>query len=269
MLHLPLIWFIGALLFDSFLLATGYLYSYSKKINSVKEWRVDKGIAVYMMKQSFPLLLSGIAIIIYNRIDQLMIDSMIDHSHLGIYSVAVKFTEILVFIPTIISQTISPMLVEIRKQDQARYKQTSQLFISITIYICIALALCTSLLSYPIVYLTFGKTYIEAASVLSVLAFKVIGDGLSQTSGQLIIIEGLQKYAVVRNIMGCVACILLNFWLIGLYGIHGAAYTALVTIFISGMLANAFIPSYNPIFHQQIKAIFTGWREIIHIKRLL
>ena len=269
MLHLPLVWFIGALLFDSLLLATGYVFSYSKKIGQVRAWSFDVQLARYMVRQSFPLLLSGAAIIVYNRIDQLLIDSMIDHSHLGLYSVAVKFTEILVFIPTIISQTLHPMLVEIRQQDLLRYEQTSQTFISVTVYLCIAMAVTTSLLSYPIVYFTFGKTYIGAASVLAVLAFKVIGDGLSQTSGQLIIIEGRQKYAVVRNILGCIACILLNLWLINRYGIHGAAYTALVTIGISGTLANALIPPYQAIFHKQMKALFTGWRDIAHIKQLL
>ena len=269
LLHLPLFWFICSLLFDSLLLATGYIVSYVKKIDTIRKWSFDKTLAIYMIKQAFPLLLSGAAIIVYNRIDQVMVADMIDNSHLGVYSVAIRFTELLVFVPTIIAQTISPMLVDKRKEDMARYEECSRIFVNVTVSLSIILAVATSLLSYPIVYITFGQTYIGAASVLSILAFKVIGDALSQTSGQLMIIEGIQKYAPVRNIIGCVTCIILNLILIKHYGIHGAAYTALITIFVSGTLANFLIPSYNGIFYKQLKAICVGWKDIIHIKTIL
>lgn len=269
LLHLPLIWFIGSLVIDSLLLAVGYTTSYARKIDSVRKWCFDPALGLFMLKQSFPLLLSGAAIIIYNRIDQMMIGNMIDQSHLGVYSVAVRFAELLVFVPTIISQTISPMLVEAREGSGDRYEELSRIFMNVTVAVCIVLAVLTSLLSYPIVYFTFGQTYIGAASVLSILAFKVIGDALSQTSGQLMIIEGIQKYASVRNIIGCVTCVVLNLLFIRRYGIHGAAYVAIITIFVSGTLADFFIPSYRHIFYKQVRAISVGWLDIVHIKTLL
>ncbi len=269
LLHLPLIWFIVSLVIDSILLAVGYTASYIRKIDSVRKWNFDRDLAVFMLKQSFPLLLSGAAIVVYNRIDQMMIGKMIDQSHLGVYSVAVRFTELLVFVPTIIAQTISPILVEVRQKDAARYEELSRVFMNVTVSVCILLAILTSLLSYPIVRFTFGRMYIEAASVLSILAFKVVGDALSQTSGQLMIIEGIQKYASIRNIIGCVTCVGLNLVFISRYGIHGVAYVAIVTILVSGTLANFIIPSYRKIFYKQIKAICVGWMDIIHIKTLL
>ena len=269
LLHLPLIWFIVSLVLDSILLAVGYTASYIRKIDSIRKWNFDRDLAVFMLKQSFPLLLSGAAIVVYNRIDQMMIGKMIDQSHLGVYSVAVRFTELLVFVPTIIAQTISPILVEVRQKDAARYEELSRVFMNVTVSVCILLAILTSLLSYPIVRFTFGRMYIEAASVLSILAFKVVGDALSQTSGQLMIIEGIQKYASIRNIIGCVTCVGLNLVFISRYGIHGVAYVAIVTILVSGTLANFIIPSYRKIFYKQIKAICVGWMDIIHIKTLL
>lgn len=267
--HLPLVWFICSLLLDSLLLAVGYTTSYAHKVDSIRKWRFDGVLAAYMIRQSFPLLLSGAAIIVYNRIDQMMIGKMIDQSHLGVYSVAVRFAELLVFVPTIISQTISPMLVEARQGSVEHYEELSCRFMNITVSACILLALLTSLLSYPLVYFTFGQMYIGAASVLSILAFKVIGDALSQTSGQLIIIEGIQKYASIRNVIGCVTCIVLNLVFIRHYGIHGAAYVAIITIFVSGTLADFLIPSYRRIFYKQVKAICFGWMDIVHIKSLL
>ena len=269
LLHLPLIWFICSLVIDSLLLAMGYTASYVRKIDTVRKWRFDRKLATFMIQQSFPLLLSGAAIVVYNRIDQMMIGDMIDQSHLGVYSVAVRFTELLVFVPTIIAQTISPMLVEARQGSLERYESLSRVFMNVTVAVCIILAVLTSLLSYPIVYYTFGQTYIGAASVLSILSFKVIGDALSQTSGQLMIIEGIQKYASIRNIIGCITCVALNLLFIRRYGIHGAAYVAIITIFVSGTLADFLIPTYRPIFYKQMRAISVGWLDIIQIKKLL
>lgn len=269
LMHLPLVWFIVSLLIDSLLLAVGYTTSYVRKIDSIRKWHFDGELARFMLRQSFPLLLSGAAIIVYNRIDQMMIANMIDQSHLGVYSVAVRFAELLVFIPTIISQTISPMLVEAREHSVENYERLSSVFMNVTLWVCVILALATSFFSYFIVRFTFGLMYIEAASVLSILAFKVIGDALSQTSGQMMIIEGIQKYASIRNVIGCVTCVLLNLVFIRQYGIHGAAYVAIITIFVSGTLANFIIPSYRHIFTKQMKAIGIGWTDIIHIKSLL
>ena len=269
LMHMSLIWFIMSLVLDSFLLATGYILSYTKKIDSIRKWKFDKELAVYIVKQSFPLLLSGAAIVIYNRIDQVMIGSIIDQSRLGIYSVAVRFVELLVFVPTIISQTISPMLVEIHQKDSQQYERLSQVFLNITVSGCVILAIVVSLLSYPVVYLTFGQEYIGAASVLAILSFKVIGDALSQTSGQLIIIEGIQRYASVRNIIGCVTCVVLNLIVIKHFGIRGVAYVAVITIFVSGTLADFIIPPYRRIFCKQMQSLFMGWKDIIHIRTLL
>lgn len=265
----PLVWFIVSLIIDAALLASGYILSYSKKIDSLRKWNCDWQLAKYLLFQSFPLFLSGAAIIIYNRIDQVMIAKMIDNEHLGIYSVAVRFTELLTFVPTIIAQTISPILVEIRNTNVERYESMSRIFMNVTVSVCVLLALLTCLISFPAVYVTFGQVYIGAASVLAIMSFKVIGDALSQTSGQLIIIEHRQVFAPIRNIIGCLTCVGLNLLLIPSYGIHGAAYASIITIFISGTLADLFIPAYQKIFRKQLFALFLGWKDLKNIKKLL
>jgi O-antigen/teichoic acid export membrane protein len=64
LIHAPLWGFICATLFDTILLAGGYITSYGKKIGLISLWKFDKTTAIYLVKQSFPLLLSGAAIII-------------------------------------------------------------------------------------------------------------------------------------------------------------------------------------------------------------
>lgn len=267
--HASLIYFILALVFDAVLLASGYLLSYSRTVDSVFKWRFDLHLAAYLIKQSFPLLLSGAAIVVYHRIDQVMIGKILDDSSVGIYSVAVRFVEVLVFMPTIISQTVSPVLVKIQSEDKLRYTRQSQLFMNITVWLCIFAAVLVAFVAYPLVALTFGQQYIMAASVLSIMAFKVIGDALSQTSGQLIIIEKRQKYVSLRNVFGCIVCIGLNLSVIQQYGIYGAAVVAIITIFASGTMANLMIPSYRKFFKMQMQSLIFGWKDLANIREVM
>ena len=141
-------------------------------------------------------------------------------------------------------------------------------FIGIIVWVAIIISASVSICSYWLIYLTFGSTYILAVPVLSIIAWKTVGNALSETSGQLIILEKKQKWAVFRNLIGCILNISLNLVLIPLLGIIGSAWVSLITIFASGVLANGIIPSYRSIFKDQITAIFKGWNYILNIKSI-
>ena len=79
----PLEWFIMAVIFDTILVAGGYLISYRKLVGKISEWKYDKKNSIYFIKESFPLVLSGAAVIVYQRIDQVMIGNMVDKESVG------------------------------------------------------------------------------------------------------------------------------------------------------------------------------------------
>ena len=266
----PLWAFIIATVFDSVLLAIGYIFAYKRKIGPISLWYYNNNIAKYILKQSFPLMLSGAAVIIYQRIDQVMIGNMIDKESVGQFSVAARFVEIIIFIPTIISQTITPILVKLwNDKNKKLYKEKVQIFMNITLWGTFAIALIVSICAYWLVYYTFGANYIPAVSVLQIMAFKTIGIALASTSGQIMVIEEIQKYAVFRNILGCIVCVWLNFLLIPTYGIVGAAYVAIIASLTSGFLSHIFIPTYKNIFFMQLRALCLGWIDLFRIKYLV
>ena len=268
LLHASLEWFIMATLFDVFLLASGYVFSYSTKIGKISLWYFDKDWAKYLIKQSFPLLLSGAAVIVYQRIDQVMIGNMIDKASVGVFSVASRFVEIIIFVPVVMSQTITPLLIRTREKSQADYEQKSQLFMNITVWICILLAILVCLFSYFLIKYTFGKEYILAVPVLHIMAFKVVGMALSSTAGQMIIIEKQPKYAFIRNLMGCFVCVGLNLWLIPICGIIGSAIVTILTTTFVGCLANVFIPPYHRYLRFQLRTLAFGWKDLVKIRDL-
>lgn len=265
-LDASLTWFVAALTIETILQAEGFYVAYKKAIGSVRDWTFDKAIAVYMLKQSFPLLLSGAAAYIVLRIDQIMIGKMIDNTSVGYFSVASKIAEVLLFIPSIIIQTISPLLVRVKKSDLESYRIKSQQVLNVTVWASIGMSIITCLLSFYMIDIAFGAAYHLAVLPLQILAFKTIGTTLNVISGQILIIDGLQKYFVLRSLSGCIACVVLNLLIIPTYGIVGVCVVACVTQLISGWLVHIFIPIYRPVFIMQCKSLLIGWKDLFMLK---
>ena len=269
LVNASLVWFIAATAFDFVLLSSGYVFAYNRKIGKLRDWKYSSEYARYLFKEAFPLLLTSAAVFIYQRIDQVMIGNMIDKVNVSYFATASRFVEILIFVPTMIVQTVTPVLVGIRKTSENDYKAKAQQFMNITFWLTMLLSVLLALSSYVLVKYTFGSEYLAAAPVLSILAFKTVAFSLSTTAGAMLVIEGLQKFAIIRDLFGCVVCIGLNYLLLPLYGIEAAAFVAVVSYFCAGYVADLFVPKYRHLFQMQTKTVFLGWKDLINIKSLL
>lgn len=261
--HFPLSWFIFATTFDFLLIASGYLYSYRIKVGSILNWKYNKEFARHLIKESFPLLLSGTAIIIYQKIDQVMIRNMIDNAAVGQFSVASKITELTIFIPMVIAQTLTPLLVKAHQENHDLYIKKRQQFMDFMVWSAIGISLIISLAASPAIRILYGAKYLGAIPVLQIMAWKAVFVALFASSGQIIIIENIQKYAVLRNIVGCFVSILLNLLLIPYMGIIGSAMATIVTMFFSGYFSHLLIRPYQYLFGIQTNSLSTGLMRII------
>lgn len=230
-LKAPLEYFIIAQVFDTFLVASGYYYSYKVIVGSVRNWTFDKTIVPFFIKESFPLLLSGAAIVIYQRIDQVMIGNMLNKTEVGYFATAGKFVDLILFLPAILVQTITPILVREKECDSYSYEAKKRTFVGITTWVSLLMALAISLSAYWMIIYTYGEKYALAIPVLQIMAFKAVGMALSAAGGQIIIIEHIQKWAFIRNVLGCFLCVILNYLFIPKYGIIGSAIVTVITVF--------------------------------------
>jgi O-antigen/teichoic acid export membrane protein len=270
LLDCSLIWFVAAFAFDWLLLAGGYVSAYRNRVGSLREWRFSMPCAKYMLKESLPLLITNAAVIIYQRIDQVMIGQLLPNkANVGYFSVAAKFVEVMIFIPATLANTISPVLVRLRSSDPDSYRSKSQHFMNVSLWLSIIISALVSLVSYWVILLTFGEAYLPAVAILQVLSFKTAASALSNTAGAMLVVEGLQKWVFFRDILGCLACVALNYWLLPRYGAIAAAFVAIIANLVAGYVADALIPAYRHLFVQQTKALVLGWRDLVHVRTLL
>ena len=267
-LNVNLTWLLVAYTFDGVLLSSGFIVAYTKKVGSIRQWHFDATYARFLLKESFPLLLTSAAVIVYQRIDQVMIGQMLYKQAVVYFSVASRFVEILIFIPMMLVQTITPILVRTREKSQEEYAVKAQMFMNVSVWLSLLSSAIVAVVAYWLVQLTFGPAYWPAVIILQVMAFKAASVALSNTAGAMLVTEGLQRYAIFRDALGCVACIVLNYLLLPRFGVIAAAFVAIASNVVAGYLADAIIPAYRHIFVCQTRALLTGWKDVLQFRTL-
>lgn len=217
--------------------------------------RVSTKRAKSLLKDSWPLLLSGISITIYMRIDQIMLGHMIGDESVGIYSAALRISEFWYFIPMVIVASTFPAILESKKHNENQYYARLQRVYDLMVVISVGLALPITFLPTSIVTLVLGEAYRDAGIVLSIHIWAAVFVFLGVASSQWYIAEGLQLLSLWRTITGAFVNVLLNLWLIPVYGAVGAAIATIISYAIAGLFIDAIHKDTRRIFFMKLSAL--------------
>lgn len=251
-----LVWFAAVIVLDGAVLALGLFTSYLLTGRSALPWRFDFQIARNLLQNSWPLILSGIAITIYMRIDQVMIREMLDAESVGQYSAAVRLVEAWYFIPIAISTSLFPAIINARQSSQQLYFQRLERLYLFMVIAALAIALPTTFLSTQIVVTFFGNAYSSAGDVLALYVWAGLFVFIGVVNSKALVAENCQKQSLVRTMIGAVVNVLLNLVLIPLDGIRGAAIATLVSYALSAYLTIPMFRGQWAHFVLVTKAIF-------------
>lgn len=221
--------FAWVMLFEAVLTLTGFIIVFLKKKEKISISKIDFSIGKKILSDSWPLILSGVAVTIYMKIDQIMIGNMLNNESLGNYSAAVSLSEMWYFFPVVIASSVFPAVLYTRKYDKILYKKRLQDLYDFMMWSSIAFAIPVSLFSKNIINLLFGQQYAQAAPVLSVYVWAGIAVSLGVASSNYLIAENLTKISFYRTFFGAVLNVFLNLILIPKYGIIGSAIATLVS----------------------------------------
>jgi O-antigen/teichoic acid export membrane protein len=229
-----LIWFAIVFLIDQALLAILLLSIYRWKKEWFSVFSVRWELAKQLFTNAWPLIFSGMMVSIYMKIDLIMIKEMLDAKAVGIYAAAVKLCEVLYFLPVVVMSSLFPAVVEARKKDLIVYRKQVYRIYEIMIGATAIVAIITTFLADWIVYILYGSIYQEAATILQIYIWAFVFVSLGVVSSKYLVAENLEIYAMYRSILGAIINITLNWYLIPIYGIKGAAFATLITqIFVA------------------------------------
>jgi polysaccharide transporter, PST family len=256
-------WFAAVVLVDAAFMSLFLYFEWRRHGERSLRWTATGERAKRLLSDSWPAILSGLAIMVYMRIDQIMIGSMLTDADVGIYSVAVRLSEVWYVIPMAVTQSVMPSVVAARQAQNGSYEQRLTWLIALLFWGSLLVAIIVSMIAPVLITALFGPEYRQAGEVLRIHfwagVFVALGLGISQW----FLAENLLKVNLYRTLAGAGANIFLNLWLIPLLGILGAAVATIVSYFVSAYLSTSFFPSGRPAWHIINNGIFYPIRRIL------
>jgi O-antigen/teichoic acid export membrane protein len=218
------------LLLESILYAIFYWFIYEKKIEGkIFEWKFDKSIAITLLKDSWPLIFTSAFVLVYSRIDQIFIKSMMGAHSVGIYGSAVNIAEVWYFIPGIIVFSLFPAIVNAKKTSKELYHARLKKLSIILAVLAIAIALPVTILAPLIIKIIYGTAFMEGVIILQIYVWANVGTFLGVLTDNYLIAENYKNILLFRSLIPMIVNIILNIIWIPKYGIVGSAYATLIS----------------------------------------
>lgn len=213
-------------IFISIFLVLSFKYNYSLKFFYV----FDKKIFLKIFKSGIILSFSSILTFIQLRIDTVMIRNILSFEDLGKYSVSTKIYESWIFFITIFTLATFPILALYRKQGYEKFLTYFKRLMSFIVLLSIIISLICFNFDKLIIDTLFGEIYSKDNFVLKIIIWSSIFSSMGSFTNRYFILQNIEKNIFERTFIGSLLNIILNYYLIKIYGINGAALSTLITL---------------------------------------
>ncbi len=199
------------------------------------EWRI-------LYSFSFPALLSSIVVVFATwAANAILVNQPNGYKEMGIFNAANQWRIAILFLPSVLSKPVLPMLSESLHRSVQEYKQVLKLNLCITGTISLCLALVISAVS-PWIMTSYGDDFLNSWPVLTMLALSATFSAIAGVIGNAIWSMGKMWHSLVLNtiwsIVFIVVCLLTIEW--GAMGLATAYFISYITHLMLQMLYVAF-----------------------------
>lgn len=215
----------------------------------------DRTLVNRIFAQSWPLIISSLGAILYLKMDQVMVVSILGDYEGGQYNAAVKYTSIFYFLHSVVLTSVFPRLVKLRKESKGQYEGEVMRLSSGLIYASVLVVIGTLLLIKPFMSLTFGDDYLPAVDIINVHIFSLPLVFVGAVLSKWLIIEELTRYSMLRHGTGFSINLGLNLLLIPQWGGVGASVASIVAFLFSCIVILFFSKRLMDLLRIMIKAI--------------
>ncbi|MCZ8039650.1 MAG: flippase [Microcystis sp. LE17-20A] len=269
--HLPLMAFVWLLLADQFIKMLGILWVYYQQNQCLLQWRFNWSKGIEMLTDSWLLMLAGVMVTIYMKIDQVMLGNMASIEAVGNYSVAVRFSEIWYFIPMAVCSSVFPAILRAKQRSKSEYYARLQQLYDIMAWVAILIAVPMTIFSVPLIVQLLGQEYTEAGRILAwhILASPFVFLGVARS--QWLMAENMNQFNFLTTALGAVANIGLNFLLIPPYSGVGAAIATAISQALAYYVSMLLYPATFEMGLMLTKALFIPFRyqqNLIYMRQL-
>jgi O-antigen/teichoic acid export membrane protein len=209
-----------------------------RRFRTSEPWRAAAAQARQLLRQSFPFMLSGLSIVVYMRIDQIMIKNMLGQRELGIYAAAISISQLWHIIPTTVSVSVAPDLARRKAQGESQYNRALLMLFRVSGVVSLCIGAMTALAAPILVKILYGPQYAGAAPILAIHAFSNFFVFQGVAAGLWLTNERAGHLYLLKTLLGGIAAVGANLVLLPRFGVTGAAVGALFSFGISAVFSN-------------------------------
>ena len=247
--------------FDTVILSLGLIYFYWQKTHhSLRELRFDKVVAKRLLADSWPLIMSSMVIIIQARIDQIMLKEMIGDQEVGYYSAGMRLIEAFAFIPVVLMQSLYPAIQNAKKQSEKLYRSRLTNFYRINFIFFLVVAIPVYFFAENIVIILYGEEFERVGGILSLLAIRLFFANMGTARDAFITSENLFRFSMIAMIIGTIANIFANYFLIPVLYSEGAVIATIISFTVSIFVVDFFYSKTRVNFKLQMKAMLSFYK---------
>jgi len=227
--HQGVIWLMLVFVLEVIFQGLVLVNTYRRESLKIKTWRFDRGLAKTMLSSSWLLMLSSASTYIYLKIDQIMIGNILNKTDLGLYSVAVKLSDVWYFIPGVICGSLFPAIANARKVDLKLYKERLSRLYFLLGGVAIFISAFLAIIAPWLINFLFGEQYLAAAGIVRIYIWSGVGMFVSAAIGNYLLLENKLKAIFYFNFFPMLVNIGLNLIFIPRFGLAGAAWATLIS----------------------------------------
>lgn len=225
--HKSIYWFALSNALDYMIIVIGLFIVY-KRLGGGR-LRFNLSTARRLWGKSRYYIVSNMMIAIFAQTDRIMLKLMINDAATGYYSAAVACAGMTGFVFVAIIDSFRPLIFDDKKTDEIRYEKDMCRLYGIIIYLSLIQSLVITLFSDLIIKILYGAAYSASINALKLIVWYTTFSYLGSVRNIWILAENKQKYLWIINLSGALANVALNYILIPITGIMGAALASLVT----------------------------------------
>ena len=252
--------FAWTIVFDSVVLATGYVFFFLKNSTfNIQHLTFKRDTAVSLLKDSWPLMLGGFSFVIFSNIDNIMIKEIIGDFYVGIYDSAYRLVTLWYFLPGLLLSSLMPSLVNSHHNSELFMGRLLSIS-TLLVWIAIAIFSIYSIFDEAIIKISYGQQYVDATTLLSSLAAVNLLIFFNSVWNYWMTVENRTKRTLLFHLCVALLNIILNYFFIHKYGVIGAVYALLVSLLITYIIFGAYDKRILKLF---IESVFLKilWRK--------
>jgi O-antigen/teichoic acid export membrane protein len=245
LVQVDLIWFVLVAAFDTISLSVSYFLAYKIR-ESVSFFKYfDNVLAKNLLKDSWPLIVTGVSVVLFMQTDKIMIKHMVGAYEAGLYTAGIKFPSAFSFLPMLLATSLFPAILNSKITSLGLYKERLQKFYFLMTWLGIALVAFFYASSEFLIGL-YGENFSSAKTVMLIYSISLIFLFQWIARGRWVLAENLQYLTFYYMAFGAFINVFLNLFLINRMGISGAAVATVLTQFLITLVI--------PLFFKKMRA---------------